>query len=72
MLLIRWRRMRALRAHRRKSSWAAAGKYKWNPDDAIMKRGYADECVYLPSSLYLCGIHSWPLAPPSCSAESVC
>ncbi|KAG8821476.1 hypothetical protein FRC19_007737 [Serendipita sp. 401] len=33
LMLVRWRRHRALRAHRRRSSWMASQKYRW-PTDA--------------------------------------
>jgi hypothetical protein len=32
ILLVRWRRQRALRAHRRKSSWMVSNKFKWPGD----------------------------------------
>jgi len=32
ILLVRWRRQRALRAHRRKSSWMASNRFKWHGD----------------------------------------
>jgi hypothetical protein len=49
--------MRALRAHRRKSSWAAAGKYKWGPNDPITKQGdYKDVDGYVASRLLSDGL----------------
>lgn len=32
VFLLRWRRKRALRAHRRRTSWAASNKFKWHAD----------------------------------------